>query len=192
MGIITDVCKAWIVYHKTVRNFLTMVNHLLTDWLNFTTFGITSISVGFPFFGNTKTTMTVKNSDIRKSYIFWDFLYGFAFFQHTLKSLKILASKIRMICTNLPLLALDNQPEPCLWQFPFDFRQQLQTSCNTKTTILRDVGNSFGSQTLLPAQLSFTKHTFLNINLSIFKLFLLFLFAVNYECIFNPSRTSVC
>ena len=132
MGIITDVCKAWIVYHKTVRNFLTMVNHLLIDWLNFTTFGITSISVGFPFFGNTKTTMTVKNSDIRKSYIFWDFLYGFAFFQHTLKSLKILASKIRMICTNLPLLALDNQPEPCLWQFPFDFRQQLQISCNTQ------------------------------------------------------------
>jgi hypothetical protein len=144
-----------------------MVSQLLIYVLTFTLFSTTSISVGFPFVSNIKMTRLWKLVRCEKHYILvcWHLFYGFAYFKHTLNCLKRLTFKFKMICTNVPPSALDNQPEPCLWLFPFDFRQQLQTSCNTTTTIVLGVKNSFGSDTMPPAQLSFTGHTFLNINL---------------------------
>jgi hypothetical protein len=125
-----------------------MVSQLLKYVLTFTIFGMTTISVGFPFVSNIKTTRMWKLVRCEKHYICWHLSYGFAFFKHTLNFLERLTSKFKMIFTNVPPSALDNHPEPCLWLFPFDSRQQLETSCNTKTTIVLGVKTSFGSDTM--------------------------------------------
>ena len=101
--------EQWLAVHLLTYLLTYLISYLLTYLLIFTTFVMTSISVDFPFFSNTKTTTTMKNCECEKLYLFWKLYVWFCFFKYNLNCVSKLSSKFSIICTNLPPLALDNQ-----------------------------------------------------------------------------------